>query len=291
MIQQVTDIPMDQGFQLRIVWTAFSSAEYDQIDSNIIKRQVPDSTDLWEDVAVVPAVRYVEYAAVVPTLHNDAPATYKVVGVTEGMDVAETAPMSGTSTDDLAPEAPANAIAGLENTEVVVTWDESTAKDFNYFEIFRSETQGFVPAQENRIATTTANTISDAAVEDGITYFYVVIAQDFSGNQSDGSKEVNVTITDVTGEQGIPTDYSLNQNYPNPFNPSTTVTFGIPENSDVQVTIYDMVGNKVAVLVNDNLSAGYHTYTWNASNHASVIYFCQMTTGKFTSVNKMLLIK
>ncbi len=89
----------------------------------------------------------------------------------------------------------------------------------------------------------------------------------------------------------IPTEYSLNQNYPNPFNPSTTIRFGLPENADVQVIIYDMVGNKVDVLVNDNLSAGYHTYSWNATNRASGIYFCQMTTGKFTSVNKMLLIK
>ena len=291
IIQQVTDVPMDQGLQVRIVWTAFSSAEYDQIDSYIIKRQVPDSVDLWEDVAVVPAVQYVEYAAVVPTLYNDVEATFKVVGVTEGMDVAETEPMSGTSTDDLAPEAPSNAIAALENTEVVVTWDESPDKDFNYFEIFRSETQGFAPALENRIATTTDIQISDAAVEDGKTYFYLVTARDFSENQSDASNEVNVTITAVDDTRMTPTEYSLDQNYPNPFNPSTTVTFGIPENADVQVTIYDMVGNKVEVLVNDNLSAGYHTYSWNAANHASGIYFCQMTTGKFTSVNKMLLIK
>ena len=291
MIQEVTDVPMDQGFQVRIVWTAFSSAEYDQIDSYIIKRQVPDSTDLWEDVAVVPAVRYVEYAAVVPTLHNAFPTYLKVVGMTQGNNIAETEPMLGFSTDDLAPQAPSNAIAGLENTEVVVTWDESSDKDFNYFEIFRSETQGFAPALENRIATTTDIQISDAAVEDGKTYFYLVTARDFSENQSDASNEVNVTITAVDDTRMTPTEYSLDQNYPNPFNPSTTVTFGIPENADVQVIIYDMVGNKVEVLVNDNLSAGYHTYSWNAANHASGIYFCQMTTGKFTSVNKMLLIK
>ena len=91
--------------------------------------------------------------------------------------------------------------------------------------------------------------------------------------------------------KGGNSEYSLNQNYPNPFNPSTTIKFGIPEASDVQITIYDMVGNKVDVLVNDNLSAGYHTYNWNASNRASGIYFLQMTTSKFTKVNKMLLIK
>ena len=144
---------------------------------------------------------------------------------------------------------------------------------------------------ENMIGTTVSNQISDADVEDGKTYFYVVTARDFSENQSDASNEVNVTITDVEGNAMTPDNYSLSQNYPNPFNPSTTVTFGLPENADVQITIYDMVGNRVAVLVNDNLNAGYHTYTWNAANHASGIYFCQMTTGKFTSVNKMLLIK
>ncbi len=89
----------------------------------------------------------------------------------------------------------------------------------------------------------------------------------------------------------IPTDFELNQNYPNPFNPSTTIKFAIPEATNVSLVIYDMLGNKVEVLVNDRMNAGYYTFTWNAANYASGIYFCQMTANKFIRVNKMLLIK
>ena len=211
--------------------------------------------------------------------------------MTQGNNIAETESMLGFSTDDLVPSAPSGIIAELDNENVALTWDEPIDADFNYFEIFRSETQGFAHAPENLIATSSVSNVVDSDVEFGKTYFYKITARDISENQSNASTEVNVTITDVDDVNNIPTEYSLNQNYPNPFNPSTTIKFGLPETTNVQITIYDMVGNKVEVIVNDNLNSGYHTYNWNASNYASGIYFCQMKTNKFTSVNKMLLIK
>ena len=108
---------------------------------------------------------------------------------------------------------------------------------------------------------------------------------------SEASNEVNANITDVGAEAGIPTEYALNQNYPNPFNPSTAIKFAIPEASNVSLVIYDMLGNQVEVLVNNQMNAGYYTFTWNASHYASGIYFCQMTAKDFIRVNKMLLIK
>jgi Secretion system C-terminal sorting domain/Cytochrome c552 len=298
-IQEVSDIPMDQGNQVRVVWTAFSSDDgvaADQVDSYVIMRQVASNPDLWDDVATIKAIRYVEYSAVVPTLHNTVEgdtvlSTFKVAGITNGNVIAETDPMSGYSTDDLAPAVPGNVALALNDLNVVITWDKPVDEDFNYFEVYRSETQGFMPSADNMLTTTIEDTYSDSNVELGRTYFYKVAATDFSRNRSAASEEVNLTITGVDDAENVPTEYSLNQNYPNPFNPSTTIQFGIPETSDVQITIYDMVGNTVEVLVNDNLNAGYHTYTWNASNHASGIYFLQMTTSKFTSVNKMLLVK
>ncbi|MBU0475402.1 MAG: T9SS type A sorting domain-containing protein [Bacteroidetes bacterium] len=323
----VDDIMNDQGYQVRVVWTAFGADDgvaKDQVESYTILRQAPVGAanrdrskfssfkgittnleagnlldvngELWDVVATVPAIRYLEYSAVVPTLQNAVEgdtvlSTFKVLGKTKDGIQAETSPMSGFSVDNLAPAVPGNVAIALDNNTAVLTWDKPVDADFNYFTVYRSETQGFIPSAENLVKTTVEPIYNDSQVESGKTYFYKVNAMDFSKNQSAASLEVNLTITDVNDIENIPTAYSLSQNYPNPFNPSTTIKFGIPEASDVQITIYDMVGNKVEVLVNDNLNAGYHTYNWNASNRASGIYFLQMTTSKFTKVSKMLLVK
>jgi hypothetical protein len=90
----------------------------------------------------------------------------------------------------------------------------------------------------------------------------------------------------------IPDVYALEQNYPNPFNPSTVIEFSLPEDvNDVRLTIYDVIGQKVAELVNGKLDAGKYKYTWNASNAATGMYIYELRTEKFVSVKKMLLMK
>jgi hypothetical protein len=101
----------------------------------------------------------------------------------------------------------------------------------------------------------------------------------------------NVNILKVGSDAITPTAYSLEQNYPNPFNPSTTIKFAIPEVSDVKLTIYNSLGQKIAELVNSTLEAGSYTIDWNASNVASGLYFYELNTGDFSSVKKMMLLK
>ncbi len=95
----------------------------------------------------------------------------------------------------------------------------------------------------------------------------------------------------VSGEL-IPAQYSLEQNYPNPFNPSTVIEFSLPEDvSNVKLSIYNALGEKVAELVNTSLTAGKYQYQWNASNVATGMYIYELRTDNFVSVKKMLLIK
>jgi hypothetical protein len=95
----------------------------------------------------------------------------------------------------------------------------------------------------------------------------------------------------VSGEL-IPTVYSLEQNYPNPFNPSTTIEFSLPENvNNAKLSIYNVLGEKVAELVNTSLVAGRYSYQWNASNVATGMYIYELRTDKFVSIKKMLLLK
>ena len=74
----------------------------------------------------------------------------------------------------------------------------------------------------------------------------------------------------MTGDKfsagNIPAEYSISQNYPNPFNPSTKIDFTLPADSKVSLRVYDITGKEVAVLVNSDLSAGYHTINFDASN-------------------------
>ncbi len=83
------------------------------------------------------------------------------------------------------------------------------------------------------------------------------------------------TLSVAPGSTGLPDRFALMQNYPNPFNPSTTIAFALPVQSRVSIAIYNVIGQRVAELVNGELDAGYHAVVWNAAA-ASGVYFCRM---------------
>lgn len=89
----------------------------------------------------------------------------------------------------------------------------------------------------------------------------------------------------------VPTKFSLDQNYPNPFNPSTTIRFGLPNASEVNIEIYNMIGQKVMVLSNNRFGAGWHTISFNASGLSSGIYIYRIRAGNFIETKRMTLIK
>ncbi len=89
----------------------------------------------------------------------------------------------------------------------------------------------------------------------------------------------------------IPEVFSLDQNYPNPFNPSTSIRYSIPTESHVTLKIYNMLGQEVATVVNETMTPGKYTATFNASRLASGVYIYRIEAGSFTSVKKMMLLK
>ncbi len=94
-----------------------------------------------------------------------------------------------------------------------------------------------------------------------------------------------------TTDRETPEKFALFQNYPNPFNPTTNIRYSLAEASDVTLTVYDVLGRRVATLVNEPQSAGLHTVTFDATRLASGTYIYRLTTGDYVSVKKMLLIK
>ncbi len=91
---------------------------------------------------------------------------------------------------------------------------------------------------------------------------------------------------------GLPQKVTLSQNYPNPFNPSTVIRFELPRATQTKLVIYNVLGQQVAVLVNnERLQTGSHLYRWNASSYASGVYFYRLTAGNRRVVKSMVLIK
>ena len=89
----------------------------------------------------------------------------------------------------------------------------------------------------------------------------------------------------------LPETFSLDRAYPNPFNPTTTLSFALPIESEVSLTIYNLQGREVISLVDQNMDAGYHSVVWNADAHASGVYFVKMVAGEYISTQKLMLVK
>ena len=102
---------------------------------------------------------------------------------------------------------------------------------------------------------------------------------------------VNNKESAIISENSLPTDYLLEQNFPNPFNPSTVIRYALPENANVNLVVYDILGREIAKLVNGEVDAGYHQILFDGSKLSSGIYFYKLTSGAFIKINKMLLIK
>ena len=92
-------------------------------------------------------------------------------------------------------------------------------------------------------------------------------------------------------EKPIPKDFSLYQNYPNPFNPSATIEFDLPKMSNVTLKVFDILGEEVATLVSERLSAGSYSYEWDASKYASGVYLYRLQTDDYVETRKMVLLR
>ena len=79
----------------------------------------------------------------------------------------------------------------------------------------------------------------------------------------------------------IPEEYSLSPAYPNPFNSVTTLSYGLPQDTHVNIKVYDILGKEVVELINTIQPVGYHKYVWNADKQASGVYFISMKEGSF----------
>lgn len=108
---------------------------------------------------------------------------------------------------------------------------------------------------------------------------------------------VNVSIVGIEDENNsIPQSFSLNQNFPNPFNPSTTIQFALPVSEFVSLKIYNLLGQEVKQLINENFNAGFHNVKWNGLDKnnnpvSSGVYLYKIEAGSFVSIKKAVFLK
>ncbi len=98
-------------------------------------------------------------------------------------------------------------------------------------------------------------------------------------------------VTDVDPAEVIPTKFGLEQNYPNPFNPSTKIEFSIAEAGLYALKVYNVLGQEVVTIANQDFNAGKYTYNFDASNLTSGIYFYKLVGEKVNLTKKMMLLK
>lgn len=174
-------------------------------------------------------------------------------------------------------------------SDVQLIWSTATETNNQGFEILRSvqndnnswEKIGFVPG----FGTTTEvhnYSFVDESPQSG-KYQYILKQIDFDGMFT-YSNIIEVTVD-------APTKFSLEQNYPDPFNPSTTFRYSIPNESKVVIKVYDILGNEMETLVNEEKPAGTYEVEFDGTGLPSGIYFYQLKTGKFLETKKMVLLK
>jgi hypothetical protein len=114
-------------------------------------------------------------------------------------------------------------------------------------------------------------------------------------NYFDWAFDVSMTLLETTVGVEVartdPSTFKLHQNYPNPFNPPTTISYDLPTRSHVTLKIFNVLGQEVSTLVDDDAEAGRHQVRWNADRLASGVYFYRLQAGKFIENRKMILLR
>lgn len=186
--------------------------------------------------------------------------------------------------------------AGFIDNKILINWQTASETNNMGFEVQKSEVKsqmtdsgfewvvlGFVDGAGTTTEIINYN-FTDINIKSG-TFKYRLKQIDFDGKFT-FSDEVEVIIE-------IPLEFAMYQNYPNPFNPTTTIKYQLAEAGNVLLKVYDILGNEVAVLVNEEKEAGYYNIEFSSDkyNISSGVYIYSIKAGDFSSIKKMMLLK
>lgn len=192
-----------------------------------------------------------------------------------------------TSWNSIVPVELTSFTANTVGKNVTLNWVTATETNNSGFSVEMAKKGGafsavtFVPGKgttvEQQIYSYTVSNLASGA------YQFRLKQVDFDGT----STYSNIVETEINSVSR----FALDQNYPNPFNPSTTISFSIPEDANVTLKLYNVMGSEVKTLVNKRMSSGSHTLSIDVSDLAAGVYLYQLTAGSYTSTKKLTLLK
>ena len=205
-----------------------------------------------------------------------------------------------TEADTTAPPIPPIGMDTLAVWEdsVSIFWLPSPIGDLAGYKVyFDSDLSGFPYSDTVDVGLDTTHTLTNLTI--GTTYYISVTCYDNSGEESWYSREIEVIPGGVGVDENVlplHKSFYLSQNYPNPFNPKTTISFSIPKESKVEISIYNIKGQKVSTLAKRDFEKGIHRVTWDGKDNigklvSSGIYFYKMETDNFSEIKKAILLK
>lgn len=214
-----------------------------------------------------------------------------IAGITEDFDGDirnSVLPYKGADEADPLPVELTSFTANVIGNDVLLNWTTATETNNSGFAIERSQSEsewteiGFVPGFGTSTELRTYS-YTDAELTSGV-YFYRIKQIDYNGTYTYYELGSSVEIT-------TPEEFDLAQNYPNPFNPTTKIDYSIAQTANVQLVIFNSIGEEITVLVNETQPAGRYSVIFDAVSFSSGVYFYKLVAGDFISIKKMLLLK
>lgn len=180
--------------------------------------------------------------------------------------------------------------AGRQPETLTLWWHRSPSGRHDHLQVSTQPDFSTLIVDHDSLETT-HYTVSglDAAA----TYYWRIRTSNREGTMSAWSRPWRFTVGDgpIIPATSLPPDYTLLQNYPNPFNPTTTIWFGLPEPSDVRLSVYNVLGQRVATLVEAVLPTGWHTARWDAYGLSSGLYIYRLETNARVVAKPMMLVR
>ncbi|MBP7462629.1 MAG: T9SS type A sorting domain-containing protein, partial [Candidatus Delongbacteria bacterium] len=189
------------------------------------------------------------------------------------------------------PYRPGGLTAICADNVIHLNWTDNSSIEQGFI-LERSETDNLHYSERIRLPSD-ITMFDDSSLVNGITYYYRLSAY-HDTLVSPACDEISVTgiITAIAEpERGIPKDYMLSQNFPNPFNPSTTICYALPKAGNVRLSICNLLGQEIMVLIDRSVTEGYHHLVFNAEGLKSGIYFYRLETQEKALIKKMILMK
>lgn len=320
VITAVTDVPNDQGRQLRLTWrrSAFDRAGSPQpllgyavyrlvdplLGAKALSPPTPEEAKSlppgdWDYLGLFAADGEDKYSVIVPSLADASVAggayatTYLVRARTTTVGLNhDSLVLSGVSVDNLAPNAPQQLTVAYAGGGNGLAWLASPEADLRYYNVYRGDHAGFVPGPANLARQQTGLAWQDDAPEPFAAH-YKVTAVDFAGNESEAALPAVVADT-----PGVPAArFELAQNVPNPFNPRTVIAFTLERAGTARLRIHDAAGRLVRTLRDgDALPAGRHEAVWEGLDDAgrpvaAGVYHCRLESGGQVASRRLTLVK